>query len=164
MGKSTKVIDGKIFRICRLCKQEKSIEDFCRDKSSSRGRSYECYDCRKTIREKIKVWMRGYSKEYKANLKFTVLAIYSEGQPKCACCDETSVEFLTIDHVNNDGAKHRLEIGGRRDWGGHMIYSWLIKNGFPEGFRVLCINCNFSYGHFGYCPHQFKELLKPNVY
>lgn len=30
---------------------------------------------------------------------------------------------------------------------------WLIHNRFPEGFRVLCFNCNNSLGMHGYCPH-----------
>lgn len=33
------------------------------------------------------------------------------------------------------------------------IYRWLKQQGFPTGFRVLCMNCNFSYGLHGYCPH-----------
>jgi hypothetical protein len=30
----------------------------------------------------------------------------------------------------------------------------LIKNNFPDGFQVLCHNCNMSIGLYGYCPHQ----------
>src|SRR6266487_243530 len=36
----------------------------------------------------------------------------------CVCCGETRGEFLAIDHVNNDGAVHRREIGGS----GKQIY------------------------------------------
>ena len=68
---------------------------------------------------------------------------------KCECCGETQYEFLCIDHINGDGSEHRKEIGG-----GSRIYWWLIKNNFPEGFRVLCYNCNMSYGFYNYCPHQ----------
>lgn len=69
---------------------------------------------------------------------------------KCACCGESRTEFLAIDHTNNDGAKHRRELGKR------TIYSFLSKNGFPLGFRVLCHNCNSALGFYGYCPHQTK--------
>jgi hypothetical protein len=34
------------------------------------------------------------------------------------------------------------------------IYRWLISSGFPEGFRVLCHNCNQAIGLYGFCPHQ----------
>ncbi len=47
-------------------------------------------------------------------------------------------EWLTIDHINNDGAAHRKEIGE----GGTNFYRWLRKNNYPLGFRTLCWNCN----------------------
>lgn len=71
------------------------------------------------------------------------------GGALCACCGEDIFEFLTIDHVAGDGAEHRRSMGSKRD-----IYAWLRKNNFPSGFRVLCMNCNFSLGYHGYCPHH----------
>lgn len=84
-------------------------------------------------------------------LKQLVFATY--GGAKCACCGELHQEFLSIDHANGDGAAHRKSIGVPNGTGGN-IYGWLKRNKFPEGFRVLCMNCNFALGHFGYCPHQ----------
>lgn len=66
---------------------------------------------------------------------------------KCECCGEHELVFLTIDHKDGNGAAHRREIGGS-----NRFYSWLIKEGFPPGFRVLCFNCNFA-EHWGGCPH-----------
>lgn len=67
----------------------------------------------------------------------------------CTCCGETRWQFLCIDHVNNDGHQHRKTIGR-----GANIYLWLIKNSFPLGFQVLCMNCNFGKKHNGgVCPH-----------
>jgi hypothetical protein len=54
----------------------------------------------------------------------------------CVGCGETDKDVLTIDHVNNDGAAHRREIGA-----GWPIYPWLVSNNFPPGFQVLCANC-----------------------
>lgn len=72
----------------------------------------------------------------------------------CACCGETEPAFLSLDHVNNDGAQHRREIGG----GGRKTYSWLIANDFPPGFQVLCMNCNWGKArNGGVCPHQKTE-------
>ena len=68
------------------------------------------------------------------------------GGAHCACCEEDAFEFLCIDHVDNDGAKHRREMRGN-------ISSWLIKNEYPPGFQILCINCNFSKGSLGDCAH-----------
>jgi hypothetical protein len=72
---------------------------------------------------------------------------------KCACCGEAEFEFLVIDHVNGGGTQHRLEVGS----GSHFI-TWLLDNGLPEGFRVLCHNCNGALGHYGYCPHERGKL------
>jgi len=70
--------------------------------------------------------------------------------PMCACCGEKHVEFLTIDHIKNDGAKHRKQIKGT------SIYGWLERNDFPEGFQVLCRNCNWA-KCFGNCPHDIMS-------
>ena len=94
--------------------------------------------------EKDKAWKKQYCRKMK------ILAInHYEG--KCACCGETHIEFLAIDHSNGEGCKWRKEM---KITGGLAMYRWLINNNFPEGFRVLCHNCNQSMGMFGYCPHQ----------
>jgi hypothetical protein len=67
----------------------------------------------------------------------------------CACCGEFRKEFLAIDHLEGGGNKHRKIVGA-----GNAFYSWLIRNNFSIGYRVLCHNCNESLGHYGYCPHQ----------
>jgi hypothetical protein len=81
--------------------------------------------------------------------KLQVLSHYSNGTPICACCGETDIDMLSIDHVNNDGSKHRKQIGDN-------IYLYLKNNNFPqEGYRVLCMNCNAGRAHNGgICPHE----------
>jgi hypothetical protein len=73
----------------------------------------------------------------------------------CSGCGEARQEFLTIDHINGGGKKHRQEIGG----GGKKLHRWLIKNNFPKEFRTLCFNCNCARGHYGYCPHEKEHSL-----
>jgi len=83
-------------------------------------------------------------------LKREVIGIYGG---KCECCGEDMIEFLTIDHINNDGAKHRARVGK-----GRGIYKDIKCQGFPEGkYRVLCFNCNIARGFYGYCPHQPED-------
>ena len=84
--------------------------------------------------------------------KIRVFEHYGGSPPKCACCGETHLEFLSLDHINGGGNKHRKEVGF-----GSQLYSWLIKNKFPSGFQVLCFNCNCAKGFFGYCPHQKEK-------
>lgn len=74
---------------------------------------------------------------------------------KCVCCGETLIEFLTIDHPKGNGKEDR-----KRFRTSYSFYLWIIKNNFPEGYRILCYNCNCSIGHYGYCPHQ-KVDSKP---
>lgn len=85
-------------------------------------------------------------------VKLRALRHYSGGEPHCACCGETRYEFLTFDHINGGGRKHREEM--RKENGCNQIQLWLEKHSYPEGFRVLCLNCNGAIGFFGYCPHQ----------
>ena len=80
-------------------------------------------------------------------IKYSVLGNYSGPPPACVCCGENELGFLGIDHVKGDGAEHRKTFSG-------SIYRWLIRNGFPPGFQVLCHNCNFAKGHYGECPHM----------
>ncbi len=82
-------------------------------------------------------------------VKMEVLCHYGGSLPKCACCGETLIEFLSIDHINGGGNKERKEMGN--------TYDHIRRNNFPPGYRVLCMNCNFALGHFGYCPHQVKN-------
>lgn len=70
---------------------------------------------------------------------------------KCKCCGESRIEFLSIDHIEGDGYEHRRRLKMR---GGLAFYLWLKRNGFPDGYRVLCHNCNSSLGIYGYCPHN----------
>lgn len=74
---------------------------------------------------------------------------------RCACCGESEQIFLCIDHVENDGARHREEIGqGKRKIGsGSIMHAWLVASGFPDGFQVLCANCNLA-KQSGGCPHS----------
>jgi hypothetical protein len=53
---------------------------------------------------------------------------------------------LTIDHINGDGKRHRKEVHR-----GTPFWRWLIAEGFPEGFQVLCLSCNQSKGRGDRC-------------
>jgi hypothetical protein len=71
---------------------------------------------------------------------------------KCKCCGIGRIEFLTIEHKNGNGNKHRNKVGR-----GLNYYLWIIKNNFPNILSILCYNCNCSRGFYGYCPHKKKE-------
>lgn len=91
--------------------------------------------------------------------KITVMAHY--GQGICNCCSEDILEFLTIDHIEGRGSRHRTSLFNSRDACGEKFYRWLIKNNFPPGYQVLCFNCNYGKHVNGICPH--KTMLKNPV-
>ena len=89
-------------------------------------------------------------RRYRKKWKLVIFQHYSENEvPFCACCKETTFEFLTLDHINGDGSAHRREIGK-----GDRLHTWIIKNNYPPLFRILCYNCNCARGRCGICPHQ----------
>lgn len=88
--------------------------------------------------------------EYRLKSRIEAIQAYGGLEPKCACpgCTETNTKFLTIDHTNADGAAHRKKLG---NIGGNQFYRWLKNNNYPDGYQVLCYNCNVSRGT-GKCP------------
>lgn len=79
------------------------------------------------------------------------------GGYKCACCGENEKLFLSIDHIHNNGAEQRKN--GEYGRSGTSFYQWLRKNNFPDGFQVLCMNCNMGkHRNGGVCPHQSGKV------
>jgi hypothetical protein len=71
---------------------------------------------------------------------------------RCACCGELEPRFLTIDHINNDGPKHRKSLG---IGAGAKFYKWVVRNKFPSFLQLLCWNCNQGRRlNHGICPHK----------
>lgn len=73
---------------------------------------------------------------------------------ECACCGEKNPWFLTIDHINRDGAEERRQIGKGRV----PSYSTYLKEK-RDDLQVLCFNCNCAREHNqGVCPHKIEEV------
>jgi len=93
------------------------------------------------------------SRERYVAQRILAIQFYSKGSMSCNCCGEKHYQFLAIDHVDDrygTGKSHRKRNGA-------SLCNWLIKNGFPEGFRVLCHNCNLGRSlNGGICPHKLK--------
>ena len=80
------------------------------------------------------------SRRYREKIKMRVLQHYSFSIPKCANCSIGDIRLLVIDHIKNDGRILRRK---NRSFAGTNFYMYLIKNGFPSGYQVLCHNCNY---------------------
>lgn len=85
-------------------------------------------------------------------LKMKVLSFYSNGELKCKCCSDNRYCFLTIDHI----VPVIKKLGARENTG--FLYHRLLKHNFPNGFQVLCMNCNKLKNTKVKCP--CKKIIK----
>jgi 5-methylcytosine-specific restriction endonuclease McrA len=70
---------------------------------------------------------------------------------KCACCGESRIEFLTLDHIHGRASEPR-RITGLKAW------ARLKARGWPkDNYQLLCFNCNWAKGAYGHCPHQDRR-------
>jgi len=92
------------------------------------------------------------NKQRRLKLKVECMKAYGS---KCECCGENIIEFLTLDHPDKDGKKHRKE-SGYKNVTGIAFYIRLKNQGYPKKYRlrVLCANCHIAIDKYGYCPHQ----------
>lgn len=113
----------------------------CRNCYAPSGVYSHCEPCRE----------RGRAK--RSALKVETLNAY--GGCFCVCCGERRLEFLTLDHPDDDGAAHRRSIADISK-AGSGFYAKLRAAGFPKSPRLVvnCFNCNVGRGFHGYCPHQ----------
>lgn len=48
---------------------------------------------------------------------------------------------LQLDHINDNGSQERKDLGSQK-FSGVKFYEYLIKQGLPDGYQILCANCN----------------------
>jgi hypothetical protein len=78
--------------------------------------------------------------------------VYEHYGARCNCCGESKYQFLSVDHVNNDGGEERWPNGNRIT--GVHLYRRIISSNFPDKYQILCMNCNFGKRmNGGICPH-----------
>lgn len=56
-----------------------------------------------------------------------------------------------------DSEPELVKLGYSSKLDSHELNHWIIRNDFPDGFQVLCHNCNFAKGKKGnnnMCPHE----------
>ena len=87
---------------------------------------------RKEHLEEARKYDRDYQYKIRQKVRQEAVAYYGG---KCAGCGITDYRILQIDHIKNDGYKHRKEI---KTW---QFPMWLKKNGYPKGYQILCCNC-----------------------
>lgn len=97
-----------------------------------------------------------YAEKQKSKYLALKEKVYSVYGFVCACCGETQSEFLTLDHVDNDGTAHRKLKNGRSQ--GTNILHWIIANNYPTNIQILCWNCQWGKRkNNGVCPHRVAQ-------
>jgi hypothetical protein len=142
---------------CSTCKGEfpRTEEYFYRHGRMKDGLHNVCKKCHSAYTVAYDAAHRDYKTERRRkwyrNTRREVLSHYSNGLLVCACCGEGHVEFLTLDHMENNGAEHRRQVGSGNNRG---VMMWARRNGYPPGLQVLCQNCNSAKAFYGECPHE----------
>lgn len=86
------------------------------------------------------------TRNYYKNIKKKFIELYGG---KCSCCGENRIEFLTMDHIQNDGCDRRRYNDNKSE----LVDA--VKNYNPERYQILCFNCNIGRNrNGGECPHK----------
>lgn len=156
---------GHKFHTCSKCKNILEETNFDINTHRVSGVYPSCKSCRSLAWERTKnstayklrvEKMKVATRCNMISLRYELINKYSNGLMKCMCpgCDIKEYKFLSIDHIDGGGNKHRK--GGNIGKGFVNVYSWLKRNNYPPGFQVLCHNCNLAKGFYGQCPHLEK--------
>lgn len=136
-------------------RQARRESGLCIECKKPAGGFYACEKCRQKRSAYRKANKQSFKSRQQRYLKEKKQQVFEHYGTECECCGESHIDFLTLDHPNDDGAKHRSEVGS-----GSRFYGWLIKNDFPADYelRTLCFNCNQGRRvNGGVCPHQILK-------
>lgn len=96
---------------------------------------YICKPCRKIQDKRTHSKDSLYNDKQLARTRERKSAVIFAYGNKCELCMEDDYDKLTIDHINNNGGKHRKEVGN--------VYEWLFNQPvMKDGYQVLCYNCS----------------------
>lgn len=158
---------------CSKCGMAKPLSDFGNEFKKKDGKKPFCKPCGKIIRKasydsdpqkairKTQAWKaknperaNRYLRENRIKKRKAVIAGYGG---KCTCCGEDNEVFLTLEHVNGGGNAHR------KNGGSLKTYMAAIKEGFPDKYTILCMNCNFAKRFGKVCPHMDNVTDKQKI-
>ena len=112
---------------------------------------------KETHYEEFRKWYNSAGKQREAKerikIKLEVLTHYGNGKCACVMCGESRLACLSIDHIDGGGKSHKRALGRY----GSPFYRWLIKQGFPDGYQTLCMNCQFSKAFLDRSWDEFRE-------
>jgi hypothetical protein len=138
---------------CPKCGKRKSEKEYYKSKSSVNGSNIKGFIgwCKTCHNHKALLYRRAVKK--------LIFLWYGN---KCVCCGERWIDFLTLDHIKDDGYKDGRRLGKRR--GGWLEYMRITTQGYanrPKGLQILCFNCQWGKQiNKGFCPHHPRIDLR----
>lgn len=136
---------------CRKCGVEypNTAEFFTRNRQFRLGLRAICKGCTNPV-------ARAEGRKLRRSLRMEVLSHYSGGQsPSCACCGESTFEFLALDHMEGSSREDY-----RSSPGSTKLFARIKREGYRLRAQVLCHNCNAAVAHHGACPHR-PDIVRP---
>jgi len=144
--------------VCSLkCRNEEHRirqKDWCRQQGLNEDPKITRKKWVEKNKEKLKIWWREYREKNRAKMniqnalerdrvKKEVFSHYAtRGEIVCAICGFADFDCLQIDHILDNGADDRRNNLGDRTSAGTVFYRFLRKNNYPQGYQLLCANCN----------------------
>lgn len=139
-----KQING--LKFCPRCKQTKKIEFFSKGINTVDGLKIYCKDCCHKEYLLNQEHYCKYATDYIRDAKIKAFKIITDNKKitcvkrkEWSCCSTNDMDFLSIDHINGNGANHRREIKANSS---ADTYRWVIKH--PEEakktMQILCMN------------------------
>lgn len=130
-----------LFKYCTKCKKEYPCtrEYFYSSSTGRYGLDSHCKQCHaevgKRSYENNRVTRNQKNRTREIKQKIEVLTHYGRGKCACLWCGFDIVAALTLDHIADDGYDDPRS--------GKILYRYLLKHNFPEGYQTLCMNCQY---------------------
>lgn len=127
-----RVVKGVRQKLCLNCQKWKPLDLFYKGSSLDGLQGY-CKRCMK----------KRYDK-YRQKMKDLCFEHY--GGYVCAHCSINDKDVLTLNHINDDGAKMKRIILQYPQVRGYTLYRWLVVHDFPpkHKLQILCANCQLK--------------------
>jgi len=128
-----------LYRWLRQNNYPKGFQVLCFNCNMGKRNFSVCPRDKEIFEEEFEAKHKTANSKSKWKLRLNVIKGYGG---KCELCSEDNPHFLTIDHVNGDGAEERKVFGG---W--EKLYRKLRDDNYPrDNYRLLCYNCNCALG------------------
>lgn len=97
-----------------------------------------------------KIALRNYRRQWQQHFREEV---FRQMGGACACCGETALPFLQIDHIVPPPTHIRVQT---KSYG---LLKKVRDSGYARSlYRILCSNCNFATRFSKVCPHQTEMV------